>query len=117
MKKITLLFILTFSVITAQEVTHIDFDTNNPNIVFNSWNTSSTFAKVANPASDATNASAFVGQFTAGADNGIGIGVIDPTTVFTSPFNLVSNSVFKMKVFFYRRNRCYFSFRKFSRLG
>lgn len=99
MKKITLLFILTFSVITAQEVTHIDFDTNNPNIVFNSWNTSSTFAKVANPASDATNASAFVGQFTAGADNGIGIGVIDPTTVFTSPFNLVSNSVFKMKVF------------------
>lgn len=90
---------LSFFVINAQEVTHIDFDTNNPNIVFNSWNTSSTFSKVANPASDATNASAFVGQFTAGNDNGIGIGVIDATTVFTSPFNLVSNPVFKMKVF------------------
>ncbi|WP_288955932.1 Ig-like domain-containing protein [uncultured Polaribacter sp.] len=99
MKKITLLFILGFSVITAQEVTHIDFDNNNPNIVFNSWNTSSTFAKIANPAQDTTNPSAFVGQFTAGSDNGIGIGVIDPTTVFTSPFDLVSNPVFKMKVF------------------
>jgi len=99
MKKITLLFILGFSVITAQEVTHIDFDNNNPNIVFNSWNTSSTFAKIANPAQDTTNPSAFVGQFTAGSDNEIGIGVIDPTTVFTSPFDLVSNPVFKMKVF------------------
>lgn len=99
MKKITLLFILSFSVITAQEVTHIDFDTNNPNIIFNSWNTSSTFAKVANPAQDTTNPSAFVGQFTAGNDNGIGIGVIDVANVFTSPFNLTSNPVFKMKVF------------------
>lgn len=99
MKKFTLLFILSFSVITAQEVTHIDFDTNNPNIVFNSWNTSSTFAKIANPAQDTTNPSAFVGQFTAGSDNGIGIGVIDVKNVFTSPFNLQSNSVFKMKVF------------------
>ena len=99
MKKITLLFILGFSVITAQEVTHIDFDTNNPNIVFNSWNTSSTFAKIANPAQDTTNPSAFVGQFTAGSDNGIGIGVVDVKNVFTSPFNLQSNSVFKMKVF------------------
>ena len=98
-QKLLLLLLLTFSAVNAQEVTHIDFDTNNANIVFNSWNTSSTFAKVANPASDATNVSAFVGQFTAGNDNGIGIGVIDPTAVFTSPFNLVSNSVFKMKVF------------------
>ncbi|WP_438988702.1 Ig-like domain-containing protein [Polaribacter sp.] len=99
MKKITLLFILGFSVITAQEVTHIDFDNNNPSIVFNSWNTSSTFAKIANPAQDTTNPSAFVGQFTAGSDNGIGIGVVDVKNVFTSPFNLQSNSVFKMKVF------------------
>ena len=67
--------------------------------VFNSWNTSSTFYKVANPVSDATNPSTFVGKFTAGDNNDIGIGVIDPTTVFTSPFNLVSNSIFKMKVF------------------
>ena len=93
------MLLLTFGMANAQEVTHIDFDTNNPNIVFNSWNTSSTFAKATNPAPDATNASDFVGQFTAGSDNGIGIGVIDPTTVFTSPFDLVSNPVFKMKVF------------------
>ena len=99
MKKITLLFIFAFSVMNAQEVTHVDFDSNNPNIVFNSWNTSSTFAKVANPLSDATNASAFVGQFTSGDNNDIGIGVIDATTVFTLPFNLESNPVFKMKVF------------------
>ncbi len=83
----------------AQEVTHVDFDTNNASIVFNSWNTSSTFTKVANPASDATNPSTFVGQFTAGGDNSIGIGVIDAATVFTSPFNLASNSIFKMKIF------------------
>ena len=84
---------------STTEVTHIDFDTNNPNIVFNSWNTSSTFAKVANPLSDTTNSSSFVGQFTAGSDNGIGIGVIDPTSVFPLPFNLASNPIFKMKVF------------------
>ena len=40
-----------------------------------------------------------MGQFTAGDNNDIGIGVIDPTSVFTSPFNLESNSIFKMKVF------------------
>ncbi|QMU64403.1 MAG: hypothetical protein GKR88_08960 [Flavobacteriaceae bacterium] len=97
--KLLLTLLLTSSIVTAQEVTHIDFDTNNANIVFNSWNTSSTFAKVANPASDTTNSSAFVGQFTAGDDNDIGIGVINPTTVFTTPFNLASNSIFKMKVF------------------
>ena len=98
-QKLLLIFILTFTAVTAQEVTHIDFDSNNANIVFNSWNTSSTFAKVANPAEDTVNPSAFVGQFTAGDDNGIGIGVIDVKNVFTSPFNLVSNPIFKMKVF------------------
>ena len=73
-QKLLLIFTLAFCTITAQEVTHFDFDTYNPNVVFNSWNSSSTFAKVANPASDATNASNFVGQFTAGDDNDIGIG-------------------------------------------
>jgi hypothetical protein len=48
---------------------------------------------------DITNASNFVGQFTAGADNGVGIGVIDANAIFTSPFNLESNAIFKMKVF------------------
>ena len=98
-QKLLLILFLTFGIVHAQEVTHVDFDTNNANIVFNSWNGSSTFSKVANPASDDANNSEFVGQFTAGNDNGIGIGVINPTTVFTSPFNLASNAIFKMKVF------------------
>jgi len=93
-QKLLLILLLTFTVMGAQEVTHVDFDTNNASIVFNSWNTSSTFAKVANPASDAINPSAFVGQFTAGGDNGIGIGVIDATSVFPMPFNLASNPIF-----------------------
>jgi hypothetical protein len=98
-QNLLLVLLLTFGILNAQEVTHIDFDANNANIVFNSWNTSSTFAKVANPAPDATNTSSYVGQFTAGNDNGIGIGVIDASSIFTSPFNLASNSIFKMKVF------------------
>jgi hypothetical protein len=98
-QNLLLVLLLTFGILNAQEVTHIDFDANNANIVFNSWNTSSTFAKVANPAPDATNTSNYVGQFTAGNDNGIGIGVIDASSIFTSPFNLASNSIFKMKVF------------------
>ena len=98
-QKLLLILLVTFSAVKAQETTHVDFDTNNPNIVFNSWNTSSTFAKISNPALDTNNSSEFVGQFTAGTNNDIGIGVIDPTTVFTSPFNLESNSIFKMKVF------------------
>lgn len=97
--KILPLLLLAFSTISSQEVTHIDFDEYNPNIVFNSWNTSSTFAKVTNPFADTTNSSAFVGQFTAGNDNNIGIGVIDPTSVFTTPFDIASNPIFKMKVF------------------
>ncbi|WP_439127472.1 hypothetical protein, partial [Polaribacter sp.] len=59
--RLLLMLTLTFGMANAQEVTHIDFDTNNPNIVFNSWNTSSTFAKITNPVPDATNTSAFVG--------------------------------------------------------
>ena len=98
-QKLLLILLFIIGIVNAQEVTHIDFDSNNANIVFNSWNSSSTFSKIANPAPDDTNNSDFVGQFTAGSDNGIGIGVIDPTTVFTSPFNLASNAVFKMMVF------------------
>jgi hypothetical protein len=98
-QKLLLILLTTFSVVKAQEITHVDFDTNNENIVFNSWNTSSTFAKISNPAPDANNSSDYVGQFTAGNNNDIGIGVLEPTTVFTSPFNLGSNSIFKMKVF------------------
>ncbi|MBT7815137.1 MAG: hypothetical protein HN566_00180, partial [Polaribacter sp.] len=79
-QKLLLLLLVTFSAINAQEVTHVDFDTNNENIVFNSWNTSSTFTKITNPAPDALNGSSFVGQFTAGDDNEIGIGVIDAKT-------------------------------------
>ena len=102
MKQI-LLFIAFFATgfMFSQEVTHVDFDVNNPDIVFNSWNTSSTFIKTANPtgASDAGNVSANVGQFIAGSDNGIGIGVINPKSVFASPFDLTALSYFKMKVF------------------
>ena len=98
-QKLLLILLVTLSAVQAQEITHVDFDTNNSNIVFNSWNTSSTFAKISNPAPDTNNSSEFVGQFTAGTNNDIGIGVIDPTNVFTSPFNLESNSIFKMKVF------------------
>ena len=98
-KKLLLILLITFSVVKAQEITHVDFDTNNENIVFNSWNTSSTFAKISNPAPDANNSSDYVGQFTAGDNNEIGIGVLNPSTVFTSPFNLVSNAIFKMKIF------------------
>jgi hypothetical protein len=98
-QNLLLILLLTFGIFNAQEVTHIDFDANNANIVFNSWNTSSTFAKVVNPAPDVTNSSSYVGQFTAGNDNGIGIGVIDASSIFTTPFNLASNSIFKMKVF------------------
>jgi len=98
-QKLLLILLVTFSAVKAQETTHVDFDTNNPNIVFNSWNTSSTFAKISNPAPDTNNSSEFVGQFTAGNDNDIGIGVIGASGVFTAPFNLSSNSIFKMKVF------------------
>jgi hypothetical protein len=98
-QKLLLLLLLTFIVTNAQEVTHIDFDDNNPNIVFNSWNTSSTFAKVANPSQNTSNTSNFVGKFTAGSNNGIGIGIIDSPSIFTTPFNIASNAIFKMKMF------------------
>ena len=99
MKQKLLFFSLIISgFLYAQETMHIDFDEFNPGIVFNSWNSSASFAKVANPDVSTENSSAFVGQFTSGDDNGIGIGVIDPTSVFTTPFNLTALSYFKMKV-------------------
>ena len=103
MKKLLLLFLVFTLGISAQDVMHIDFDDNNPNIVFNSWNSSAGFAKITNPDVTEVNASAYVGQFTAGLsnwgqDNTIGIGIIDPTTVFTAPLNLSANAVFKMKI-------------------
>jgi len=99
MKQKLLFFSLIISgLLYSQETMHIDFDEFNPGIVFNSWNSSASFAKVTNPDVSTENPSAFVGQFTSGDDNGIGIGVIDPTTVFTTPFNLSALSYFKMKV-------------------
>ena len=97
-----LLFNLSFS---QDEVVHVDFDDNGPNVTFESWNNSSSFALTANPVQDEVNASQNVGQFTAGADDegnfdsNIGIGITNPTTVFTSPFDLTSLNYFKMKIF------------------
>jgi len=101
---LSFLFFLNLS-ISQDEVVHIDFDSNNPDVTFESWNGSSSFTLTTNPSEDPTNASVNVGQFTAGADgdgnfdSNIGIGVINPTTVFTSPFDLTSLDYFKMKVF------------------
>ena len=110
-KSLLFVFFLIFNFLNSQE-THIDFDSFNPEVTFESWNNSSTFALTTNPIQDPVNASINVGQFTAGADDGgnfdsnIGIGVINPTTVFTSPFDLTAVSAdgtelnyFTMKVF------------------
>ena len=92
---LSFLFFLNLS-FSQDEVVHIDFDTNGPDVIFESWNNSSTFDLVSNPVQNEVNASQNVGQFTAGADDGgnfdsnIGIGVVNPTTVFTSPFDLTS---------------------------
>ncbi len=106
MKRLLSLIFLCLSALgfSQNEIIHVDFDQYNPDISFESWNNSSTFEKVTNPAPDPTNASNFVGLFTAGAsdwgqDNTIGIGVINPTTIFTSPFDLTSLDYFKMKIF------------------
>ncbi len=95
MKKIisSLIFLIPF-IIYTQETMHVDFDQNNAGINFVSWNNSSSFEKVNNPNPDSNNNSEFVGQFTAGYDNGIGIGSDD----FSSFFNMGELSYFKMKV-------------------
>ena len=97
-QKLLLISLIISGLLYSQETMHIDFDEFNPGIVFNSWNSSASFAKVTNPDVSTGNPSAFVGQFTSGDDNGIGIGVIDPTTIFTTPFDLSTLSYFKMKV-------------------
>ena len=100
----SILFLLNIAY-AQDEVTHIDFDSNNPDVTFESWNGSSSFTLTTNPLEDPVNASVNVGQLTAGADgdgnfdSNIGIGVVNPTTVFTSPFDLTSLDYFKMKVF------------------
>ena len=97
-QKLLLLSLFISGVLISQETMHIDFDENNPGVVMNSWDSSASFAKIANPDLSTENPSNFVGQFTSGNNNGIGIGVIDPTTIFTTPFDLSSLSYFKMKV-------------------
>ena len=61
---------------------HVDFDQNNAGINFVSWNNSSSFEKISNPHPDSNNNSEFVGQFTAGYDNGIGVGSDDFSSYF-----------------------------------
>ena len=97
-QKLLLLSLFISGMLISQETMHIDFDENNPGVVMNSWDSSAGFAKIANPDLSTENPSNFVGQFTSGNNNGIGIGVIDPTTIFTTPFDLSSLSYFKMKV-------------------
>ena len=95
MKKIiSFLIFLIPAIIYTQETMHVDFDQNNAGINFVSWNNSSSFEKVNNPNPDSNNNSEFVGKFTAGYDNGIGIGSDD----FSSFFNMGELSYFKMKV-------------------
>ena len=86
-------FIFLFAVY-SQETMHVDFDQNNAGINFVSWNNSSSFEKISNPHPDSNNNSEFVGQFTAGSDNGIGVGSDD----FSSYFNMGELSYFKIKV-------------------
>ena len=95
MKKIisSLIFLIPF-IIYSQETMHVDFDQNNAGINFVSWNNSSSFEKISNPHPDSNNNSEFVGQFTAGSDNGIGIGSDD----FSSYFNMGELSYFKIKI-------------------
>ena len=81
-KYLSLLFILFSILIYSQETMHVDFDQNNAGINFVSWNNSSSFEKISNPHPDSNNNSEFVGQFTAGYDNGIGVGSDDFSSYF-----------------------------------
>jgi len=97
-KNFFLTLFLLAGIVYGQETLHVDFETVNADIVFNSWNSSSTFSKVENPNSSGINTSSHVGQFTSGNDNGIGIGVIGSTEIFQTPFDLSNINYFKMKV-------------------
>ena len=94
-----LLFIFVFAItfLNSQEVMHINFDDINPTANFESWNNSCTFSLTTNPIPDPVNASPNVGLFTAGIDNAIGIGVVNPSSVFPNPFNFTESNLFKIK--------------------
>ena len=96
-KSLRLIFIFALSISYGQEVVHINFDDINPDVAFSSWNNSSTFAFQPNPIQDPVNASPNVGQFIAGNDNGIGIGLTNPSSVFPNPFDFGQSSLFKIK--------------------
>jgi hypothetical protein len=96
-KSLRLIFIFALSISYSQEVVHINFDDINPDATFSSWNNSSTFAFQPNPIQDPVNASPNVGQFIAGNDNGIGIGLSNPSSVFPNPFDFTQSSLFKIK--------------------
>ena len=102
-KSLLFIFVFAISFLNSQEVMHINFDDINPDVTFQSWNNSSTFALTTNPIIDPTNFSLNVGQFIAGADDGgnfdsnTGIGVVNPATVFPIAFDLTQSSQFKIK--------------------
>lgn len=96
-KSLRFIFIFALSISYSQEVLHINFDDINPDATFSSWNNSSTFAFQPNPIQDPVNASPNVGQFIAGNDNGIGIGLSNPSSVFPNPFDFTQSSLFKIK--------------------
>lgn len=96
-KSLRFIFIFALSISYSQEVMHINFDDINPDATFSSWNNSSTFAFQPNPIQDPVNASPNVGQFIAGDDNGIGIGLSNPSSVFPNPFDFTQSSLFKIK--------------------
>ena len=98
MKKYLLtILVFAFAFVNSQEVVHINFDEINPTASFESWNNSSTFTLTTNPIPDQVNASPNVGLFTAGNDNGIGIGISNPSSVFPNPFDFSESNLFKIK--------------------
>ena len=48
-QKLLLLSLFISGLLISQETMHIDFDDNNPGVVMNSWDSSASFAKIANP--------------------------------------------------------------------
>ncbi len=96
-KSLLIIFVFAFTLVNSQEVMHINFDDINPTATFESWNNSSTFTLTTNPIPDPVNASLNVGLFTAGNDNGIGIGISNPSSVFPNPFNFTESNLFKIK--------------------
>jgi hypothetical protein len=98
MKKYLLtILVFAFLFVNSQEVVHINFDEINPTATFESWNNSSTFTLTTNPIPDPINDSPNVGLFTAGNDNGIGIGISNPSSVFPNPFDFSESNLFKIK--------------------